>query len=154
MKKDKNEELVKVILDVSDDTFGISGERAWAKPVGKDLYEIRNTPWHTCEVNWGDIVRAVPANEKEWPRFIEVVERSGHRTLHLFFYKEAKDSYRSEVLYRLKEWKANYANVNSDLYAIDIQPGGDLEGLCAYLDTLESTKVDYRTEVSPISEKP
>ena len=28
-KSEKNEDLVKVILDVSDDTFGISGERVW-----------------------------------------------------------------------------------------------------------------------------
>jgi hypothetical protein len=152
MENNENDRLVKVILNVSDDTFGVSGERVWAKPVGTDLYEIRNTPWHTCDVNWGDIVHAVPANEKEWPKFIEIVERSGHRTLHLFFYKETDDKYRSKVLDRLKEWKANYENANGNLYAFDVQPDGDMDGLCAFLDELGNTKVDYRTVVSPISE--
>ena len=73
---EEKEHLVKVILDVSDDTFGIGGERVWASPLGNDLYEIRNSPWHTCDVNWGDVVRAVVANDKEWPKFVEVVRRS------------------------------------------------------------------------------
>jgi len=152
MKRKANDTLVKVILNVSDDTFGITGERVWAKPLGGDLYEIRNTPWHTCDVNWGDVVRAVAAHDKEWPRLIEVVERSGHRTMHILFYKETEETYRSEVLNRLKDWKANYENADGMLYAIDIQPGGDMEGLCAYSDQLDSSKVDYRTVVTPISQ--
>ena len=149
-KSDKSEDLVKVILDVSDDTFGISGERVWASPLGDDLYEIRNTPWHTCDVNWGDVVRAVATNAKEWPKFVEVVRRSGHRTLHLFFYDTADEDFRTAVLNRFKDWKANYENADSKLYAIDVQPDGDLDGLCAYLDQLDSSKLDYRTIVTPI----
>jgi hypothetical protein len=149
-KIEKNEDLVKVILDVSDDTFGISGERVWASPLGNDLYEIRNTPWHTCDVNWGDVVRAVTANDNEWPKFVEVVRRGGHRTLHLFFYETADHAFRATVLSRFKEWKANYENANSRLYAIDVQPDGDVDGLCAFLDQLDSAKVDYRTTVTPI----
>ena len=76
------------------------------------------------------------------------------RTLHLFFYKDADDDFRLKVLHRLKEWKANYENATSELYAIDVQPDGDMDGVCAYLDELENTKIDYRTEVSPLSEKP
>jgi Domain of unknown function (DUF4265) len=150
MNEPKKEDMVKVILDVSDDTFGISGERVWAIPLGGDLYEIRNTPWHTCDVNWGDVVRAVAPSDNEWPRFVEVVRRSGHRTIHLFFYKDTEEKYRSDVLGRLKEWKANYENGDGKLYAVDIQPDGDLEGLFGYLEKLDTAKVDYRDEVSPI----
>jgi hypothetical protein len=149
-KIEKNEGLVKVILDVSDDTFGISGERVWASPQGGDLYEIRNTPWHTCDVNWGDIVRAIAANDNEWPKFVEVVRRSGHLTLHLYFYDGADEAFRTAVLNRFKDWKANYENANSALYAIDIQPDGDMDGLCAYLDQLDNSKLEYRTVVTPI----
>jgi len=152
VNKSTNEELVKVILDVSDDTFGISGERVWAFPLGNNLYEIRNTPWHTCDVNWGDIVRAVAGNQNEWPRFVEVVERRGHQTVHLYFHPEASEDYRSEILNRLSEWKANYENGDGKLYAVDIQPGGDFTGICNYLKKLDTTKVDYRTEVLPIKD--
>jgi len=152
MNEPISKDMVKVILDVSDDTFGISGERVWAVPLGGDLYEIRNTPWHTCDVSWGDVVRAVAPHDDddEWPRFVEVVERHGHRTLHLYFYKETDEGYRSEVLGRLKDWKANFENGDGKLYAVDIQPDGDLEGLCGYLDGLDTAKVEYRTEVTPI----
>ena len=149
-KSEKNEDLVKVILDVSDDTFGISGERVWASHLGNDFYEIRNTPWHTRDVNWGDVVRAVAANEKEWPKFVEVVRRSGHLTLHIHFRDDADEAFRTAVLNRLKDWRASYENADSKLYAIDVQPEGDLDGLCAYLDQLGSSKLDYRTIVTPI----
>ncbi len=101
-------------------------------------------------MNWGDVVRAVAPGDNEWPRFVEVVRRSGHRTIHLFFYKDTEEKYRSDVLSRLKEWKANYENGDGKLYAVDIQPDGDLEGLFGYLEKLETAKVDYRDEVSPI----
>jgi Domain of unknown function (DUF4265) len=146
-KSEKNEDLVKVILDVSDDTFGISGERVWANPLGNDFCD---TPWHTCDVNWGDVVRAVAANEKEWPKFVEVVRRSGHRTLHIHFRDDADEAFRTAVLNRLKDWRANYENADSKFYAIDVHPEGDLDGLCAYLDQPGSSKLDYRTIVTPI----
>ena len=53
MAEDESKDFVKVIFDVQDDTFGVGGEGVWAKPLGNDLHEIRNTPWHTCDINWG-----------------------------------------------------------------------------------------------------
>jgi hypothetical protein len=48
-----SEHLVKIHVQVSDDTFKIGGESVWAKPLGNDLYEIRNNLWHSCDLNWG-----------------------------------------------------------------------------------------------------
>jgi Domain of unknown function (DUF4265) len=98
----------------------------------------------------GDAVRAVAANEKAWPQFVEVVQRSGHRTLHIHFRDDADEAFRTAVLNHLKDWRANYENADSKLYAIDVQPEGDLDGLCAYLDQLANSKLDYRTVVTPI----
>jgi len=143
------DDLVKVHMQVSDDTFEIGGESVWAKPLGNDLYEIRNTPWHTCDVNWGDIVRAVSENEDQWAEFIEVVRPSGHRTLHIFFFKELDEQDKARVLGRLKDWKASYENCDGSLYAVDVEPNGDFDGLCDYLDGLgKSERLDYRTTVS------
>jgi hypothetical protein len=145
-----SEDLVKVHLSLSDATFGIGGESVWAKPLGDDLYEIRNTPWHTCDVSWGDIVRAISENEDQWPEFIEVVRPSGHRTLHIFFFRECTEQDKAEVLASLKRWKANYENGDDKLYAIDVESAGDFDGLCKYLDQYcRGKKIDYRTVVSP-----
>jgi Domain of unknown function (DUF4265) len=147
MGEDK-EALEHVILDVSDSTFGTRGERVWALPLGADLYEIRNTPWHTCEVNWGDVVRAIAESEDHWPTMVEVVRRSGHRTLHIFFFKETTEIEKQGVLSRLTQWKASYENAQDRLYAVDVEPDGDFEGLCDLLGAPEMQKIlDYRTRV-------
>jgi Domain of unknown function (DUF4265) len=139
--------LVKIIFDVADDTFGVGGERVWAKPLGEDLYEIQNTPWHTCDINWGDVVKAIPEATNQWPKLLEVVRRSGHRTLHLYFLK-ATDDEKDAVLKSLKEWKASYENYDNKLYALDVEPNGDFDGLCDYLDQWEKDdKLSYRTTV-------
>jgi hypothetical protein len=149
MADSETDGLVKVHMRVNDDDFKIFGESVWAKPLGHDLYEIRNTPWHTCDVNWGDIVRAVPENENQKPEFREVVRRGGHRTLHILFFKELGEQDRTRVLARLKDWKASYENRDGSLYAVDVEPDGDFDGLCAYLDGLgEEAGIDYRTLVS------
>jgi hypothetical protein len=88
MDNEKAEDLVKIHIELWDETFEIGGESVWAKPLGDDLYEIRNTPWHTCDVNWGDVIRATPENESTKPGFIEVVRSGGHRTLHVFIFRK------------------------------------------------------------------
>jgi hypothetical protein len=144
---DKENGFVKVVFDVTDDTFGVSGERVWAKPLGDDLYEIQNTPWHTCETNWGNVVRAIPEGENQGPKLLEVVRRSGHRTLHLYFLNST-DIEKDTVLKGLKEWKASYENNNSKLYAIDVEPDGDFDAVCHYFDRWKKDdKLSYRSAV-------
>jgi hypothetical protein len=62
-----SEDLVKIHVTLNDYNFGIGGESLWAKSLGDDLYEIRNTPWHTCSLGWGDIVRAVAEDDTKKP---------------------------------------------------------------------------------------
>ena len=146
----EDEKLVKVVIDAYDDTFGVGGEGLWARPLGDDLYEIRNTPWHTFEVSWGDVVRAVPEASNQRPKFIEVVRRSGHRTLHIYFFKETSPQEKSAILAALHTWKGSFENSDSSLYAIDFEPDGNLDGARNYLDKFEAAgKLEYRTMISP-----
>ena len=149
MDESKDEGLVKIIIDAYDETFGIGGEGLWAKPLGDNLYEIRNTPWHTFEVNWGDVVRAIPEKENQKPKFIEVVRQSGHRTLHIYFFKETTKDEKSSILDELHTWKASFENSDSSLYAIDFEPDGDFDAACDYLNKFElSGKLEYRTAIT------
>ena len=118
MAEDESKDFVKVIFDVQDDTFGVGGEGVWAKPLGNDLHEIRNTPWHTCDTIGEDIVKAIPEAEGQRPKLREVVRRNGHRTLHLYFLKKSTEIEKNEVLAKIKEWKAPYENSDSKLYAV------------------------------------
>ena len=58
MDRDFRGELAKVVIELPEPDMGVTGERVWAVPLGSDLYEIRNSPWHSRQVNWGDIVKA------------------------------------------------------------------------------------------------
>jgi hypothetical protein len=58
-------DLVKVHFDLPEPDMGVSGESLWAAPVGPNLYDLRNSPWHVRNVNRLDIVEAIPRNEDE-----------------------------------------------------------------------------------------
>jgi len=145
---DSKEKLEHVIINVNDSTFGTAGERVWALPLGNELYEVRNTPWHTCEIAWGDVVKAVADSDEHWPTMVEVVRRSGHRTLQIFFHKGTPEAERSRILKELNRLHASYEHAEGSLYAIDVEPDVDFAAFCAYLDELEAKDLlGYRTVV-------
>lgn len=93
-------------------------------------------------------MRPIPENENQWPEFIAVVHGSGHRTLHIFFFKELNEQDKTRVSDRLKDWKASYENCDGNLYAVDVEPEGDFDGLCDYLDGLgRGGRLDSTTTV-------
>lgn len=110
-------------------------ERLWAKPVGGGLYEIRNSPWFAYRINWGDIVRAVEVARDEVPRVIEVVERSGHRTLRVLFQGELQDDPRGQdaIIEAINRYNTTVERFNRLLVALDAEPEADYEALFAYL---------------------
>src|SRR5438046_10028757 len=92
-----DEDLTKIVVDLPNH-WATGGEGMWAKPLGKDLYEIRNVPFHAYGLNFGDVVRAVePAPDKK-PVVSELVRRSGHRTLRVLFSESVADGARVELL--------------------------------------------------------
>lgn len=82
----EDESLTKVHIDLPNH-WATGGESLWALPLGGDLYEIRNTPFHAYGLNWGNIVRAHSDNPKLKPEVREVVAESGNKTLRVFFDK-------------------------------------------------------------------
>ena len=125
MGRDLREELVKVVIELPEPDMGVSGERVWAAPVGSDLYEIRNSPWHSRQVNWGDIVKARAEADDQWPIFIEVVRRSGHRTMRVHLLEKGREK-QQELLAKFSELGATYENADSRMYALDFEPGVDV----------------------------
>lgn len=84
MSEEVDEGLVKVFVDLPNH-WATGGESMWAKPLGNDEYELRNTPFYAYGLNWGDIVLAISAEERLKPEVREVVRQSGNRTLRLYF---------------------------------------------------------------------
>ncbi len=52
-------ELVKIVVDIPEGDLGVFGEGLWAKPLSDDLYEVQNSPWHSRNINFLDVVKAI-----------------------------------------------------------------------------------------------
>src|SRR4051812_10666311 len=91
-----DEELVKVFVVLRDAPF--KTESFWAKPLGGDLYELRNSPWYAYDLNFYDVVRAVPDKPDEKPRIVGVARRGGHKTLRVAFAPEVAEPERVDML--------------------------------------------------------
>lgn len=138
------EGLVRVVVDLPEPDMGVGGERLWAVPLGDDVYEIRSSPWHVRNINWGDRVKAVAESEDKWPTFISVVKRSGHRTMHIYLLEEGRER-REELLAEINRLGASYENADSSMYAVDCGPDVDAVPVFSYFDELKRNGVlDFR----------
>jgi hypothetical protein len=136
--------LVKVVFELPEPDMGVGGESLWAAPVGPNLYELRKSPWHARSVNWLDVVEAIPANEKEWPKFVRVHKRSGHRTVHLHIL-DAGRSRRQEILDNCNRLRCTYEGMDDRMYALDFAPEADIMPTIEYLESLEAENLaDWR----------
>lgn len=124
-------ELVKVFVELRDAPF--ETESFWAKPLGVDLYELRNSPWFAFDLHFYDVVRATPDVAGEMPRISEVVRSSGHKTLRVLFTPEVSEAERLEMLKSLHRWRGFHENGNDRFYAVDVEPEGDYRAVCDQL---------------------
>jgi hypothetical protein len=143
------EEFVKIVIDLPDAEDGVGGEGVWSVKVGEDLYEIRNSPWHTLEINFLDVVRAIAPDEDKKPVVQEVVRRGGHRSIHIVFFEEGIEK-KDQVFARIKELGANYENANGKLFAIDLPPLVNFDDVADYLQHCEDEGwLDHRYAPQP-----
>ena len=141
---EKTDELVKVVVDLPENDMGVGGEGLWAMPIGDDVYEIRNSPWHARNINWGDWVKAVAPSEDKWPQFVSIVKRSGHRTIHVYFLQDDQER-KKEILQRINKLGAFYEEAFGKMYAVDCAPEVALDPIIEYLSPLkESEALDFR----------
>ncbi|MGH9643528.1 MAG: DUF4265 domain-containing protein [Terriglobales bacterium] len=134
---DDTNNLVKVHFDLPEPDMGVCGESLWAAPVGFHLYELRNSPWHVRSVNWFDIVEAIEAKENEWPEFVRVHKRSGHRTIHMYVLDAGRHE-REHILTECIRLGSTYESMDDRMYALDFPPGIDISPAIGYLQSLQS----------------
>jgi len=138
------ETLVKVHFDLQEPEMGVGGESLWAAPVGPNLYELRNSPWHARNVNWLDVVEAVPKAEDQLPEFVRVHKRSGHRTIHIYILNDGQ-ARKDEILRRCNELGSTWEGMDNKMYALDFPPGIDIDAAIEYLESLQEASVaDWR----------
>jgi hypothetical protein len=142
---DPTEGLVKVVVEIPDDA-SVAAESMWAKPVGPELYELRNSPWHAYDLHFGDVVRAVAESPDEKPRVLKVVRPSGHKTLRVQFGPTLSELRQVELLAQIAPFGASYERASPGLIAIDVLPEGDYQRVCAMLWSWEQQgMLEYET---------
>jgi N-acetylglutamate synthase/N-acetylornithine aminotransferase len=142
---DAEADLTKIHIEVTGNE-SCSGESLWAKSLGDDLYQVVNTPWYATDPHWGDIVRAVAKSPELKPSILEIVQRSGHKTLRVLFTDQVSDTEEQQVLNHLNSMCANYEKARTRVYAIDVRPEADYGPICDFLWTLEEQgRLEYET---------
>jgi hypothetical protein len=118
----------------------------WAKPLGNDEYELRNSPFYAYGLNWGDVVKAVAPEPHLKPIILDVVRASGNRTLRIYFQKGVTRPKQLKYLDELAQLGLSYERANGKLIALDIDHDSDFGAICDRLWVLEEQGVlEYET---------
>jgi hypothetical protein len=148
---DSAEEFVKIVVDLPEAEDGVGGEGLWTIRLGEDLYEVRNSPWHTLEINFCDVVRAVAPDESKKPVFVEVVRRGGHRSIHIIFFAMGMEM-KDKVLGQVNTLGGTYEGSDGELFAIDLEPDINFDAVADYLlECEEKGWLDVRYAPQPQS---
>lgn len=131
-----DEHLTKVHINLPNHC-ATGGESVWARDLGGDLYELRNSPFHAYDLNFGDIVQATADHPELKPEVRCVVKRSGNRTLRVFFEKAATAKRQAQLLSTLKPLAVSYERATQHLVALDLEPEANVLQVRAVLDAWE-----------------
>lgn len=139
------EGLKKIYIDLPNH-WAIGGESMWAKPLGNNLFKIKNIPFYVYGLNFHDIVRATADPEELKPRIRELVEPSGHKTFRVFFNKDIKRGQQEKVLDLMKELTISYERANDTFFSLDMEPTGNYQGVFDRLEEFEKQNIlDFET---------
>jgi hypothetical protein len=147
---DDTEELTKVHIDLGDNPDS-GGEAMWAKALGRDLYELRNIPFHAYDLNFLDVVRAIAPRPDLKPSIEAVVRRSGHRTMWVTFAESVDRETRAILATELNEWRGYFEGKDGRYFAIDVEPEGSYEHVLARIEEWRQAGLVDRYRTGPSS---
>ena len=128
------DDLTKIHIDLPNNPH-TGGEAMWAKALGDDRYELRNSPFYAYGLNFLDVVHAVALAPNQKPSVLSVVQRAGHRTIWVTFTDVADSGARVERLNVLNAWRASHEGADGTYFVIDIEPEGDFAAVLDQLST-------------------
>jgi|LGOV01.1.fsa_nt_gb hypothetical protein len=140
--------LERVLVELPEDN-DLSHESIWAKEIGENLFELRNSPFYAYDLHFLDQVRALKNHEDQLPLVTEIIKRSGHKTLRIFFNEEIEKPEQEYYLEMITNFGTNYERATSRLLAIDVLPEADYQAVCDHLMKLENNRIlVYETGMS------
>lgn len=111
-------------------------EVVWSKHLGNGLYQLENIPF-TEAFNLHDVVRCEERPD-ELPTVVEVVRRSGNRTLRVAFQKEVPAETAVQIVSELMKRKVFFEKAGERHFMFNIEPDTDYETMKDYLRSKEA----------------
>ena len=126
-------ETIEVLLPSQSRVGMIQTELLWAKQEQDDLYRIYSVAFLAPDIHLGDLVRCVP-QPGSVPRVQEVVERSGARTVRLYFGEAATDDEIKHVVMILRQLDAVIEQKNRRFWAVGLRTHEEFETVLPHLE--------------------
>ena len=113
-------------------------ETLQATPLSESLYQIREIPFITAQVNYMDIVRCQEAGET--PRKVtEVFKSSGYSTIHLTFAEHTPKPLIGQCIRALFQKGVTYRRSGLRAFSTNIPPEADRSSITGYLEQLKQS---------------
>jgi len=123
-----NEPLTNVHVDLPNH-WATGGESLWAADLGSDRYRLDNVPFYAYDLNFHGVVEAKSAAPELRPSVLRVVERSGHRTMRVFFADEVAEETRLARVRSLSDLHTSFERCSSRYFALDLEPEADADAV-------------------------
>ncbi len=125
-----NNQLVQIWIDLPGREYL---ETLQATPLSKSLFQIREIPFITDQINYMDVVRC--QEDGETPQKVtEVFKSSGYSTIHLTFAEETPKEMIGQCIRMLLQKGVTYRRSGLRAFSINIPPGADRSGIIGYLE--------------------
>ncbi len=134
---------IRVPLDAATGGAGPSDDWLWAEPLGSARYRIESCPFFAYGVSRDDVVRATePGGHDEAPRFEDVIEKGGHRTLRVALDPAVAvtDAAVQGLLERLLELGCTHETLRPKLVALDVPGEVDVTIVAELLQALANDR--------------
>ena len=135
----REEKLVKITFDLSNDGGPVRTESLWAEPLGKGLCRLRNVPFFAYGFSDRDIVNVVESDGQLWVK--SVGERGGHSTYRIYLPDESTEEKFTRIWIPFEQLGCTYERANRVLVAIDVPPTSDVDAVYAVLEKGEESGV-------------
>ena len=106
------------------------------KALGDNLYQVENVPEDIEDINLHDVVKC-KQEPNELPVIIQIVRRSGNRTLRVEFREETSAQNAVDIIMELRKKRVFYEKGSFRRYMFNIEPKMVYEAIRDFLKSKE-----------------
>lgn len=130
------------------DFHSASTETLWATPLGKDMYQLDNTPFYAEGFSFKDVVLAPFDDTEGFPVVKNSVKKSGHSTYLIWVPSGIKDNPDFDVYWNpLENLGCSFEGIDGKMIAVDIPATTDIHTAYGLMDSgLENDIWDFKEQ--------